>query len=41
MENAKALFPQGLPTLSELKKANEGKNVPPETSWIWGADDEV
>jgi hypothetical protein len=41
MEYARKKFPNGLPSLSEIKKLNEGKNVPPETAWIWGADDEV
>lgn len=30
-----------LPTLEELRETNKGKDVPPETAWIWGADDEV
>lgn len=34
-------FPNGLPTLEDLAKLNAGKNVPPETAWIWGEDDEV
>jgi hypothetical protein len=41
MEHAKKLFPRGLPTLEELKTFNAGKDVPPETAWIWGKDDEV
>jgi hypothetical protein len=41
MEFMKAQFPNGLPTLKELKAANTGKEVPPETAWIWGKDDEV
>ncbi len=41
MEHAKKTFPKGLPTLAELAVYNKGKGVPPETAWIWGADDEV
>jgi len=41
METVKKLFPKGLPTLAELKEFNKGKDVPPETAWIWGKDDEL
>jgi hypothetical protein len=41
MDIVKATFPNGLPTLDELKAFNNGKGVPPETAWIWGEDDEV
>jgi hypothetical protein len=41
METAKKLFPNGLPKLEQLKAFNEGKDVPPETAWIWGETDEV
>lgn len=41
MDVAKKNFPDGFPTLKELRKLNEGKDVPPETAWIWGEDDEV
>ncbi|KKA24601.1 hypothetical protein T310_1348 [Rasamsonia emersonii CBS 393.64] len=41
MEHAKKLFPNGLPTLEELKAFNAGKDVPPETAWIWGENDEL
>jgi hypothetical protein len=41
MDIVKAKFPNGLPTLAELKANNSGKGVPPETAWIWGEDDEV
>jgi hypothetical protein len=40
MEVAMQKFPKGLPTLEELKKWNTS-DVPPETAWIWGKDDEV
>ena len=40
MEVAMKKFPKGLPTLEELKKWNTS-DVPPETAWIWGKDDEV
>ncbi|KAH8666754.1 hypothetical protein BX600DRAFT_397622 [Xylariales sp. PMI_506] len=33
-------FPGGLPTLGELKAFNS-PDVPPETAWIWGKDDEI
>jgi hypothetical protein len=33
-------FPNGLPTLQDLKKHN-GPEVPEETAWIWGPEDEV
>ena len=41
MDIVRAEFPDGLPTLEELKTYNRGKGVPPETAWIWGKDDEV
>ena len=41
MEHALSLFPDGLPNLETLKQHNKGRDVPPETSWIWGEDDEV
>ncbi|KAL1963342.1 hypothetical protein VTN77DRAFT_8463 [Rasamsonia byssochlamydoides] len=41
MDHAKKLFPNGLPKLDELKAFNEGKDVPPETAWIWGENDEL
>jgi hypothetical protein len=40
MEVAMQKFPKGLPTLEELKNWNTS-DVPPETAWIWGKDDEV
>jgi hypothetical protein len=40
MDIATARFPNGLPTLEELKRLN-GPDVPAETAWIWGSDDEV
>ncbi|KAN0099539.1 hypothetical protein V8E51_013314 [Hyaloscypha variabilis] len=40
MEVAMKKFPKGLPTLEELKKWNTS-DVPPETAWIWGKDDEI
>ena len=41
MEFMKSKFPKGLPTLKELRATNAGKDVPPETAWIWGENDEV
>lgn len=41
MDTVTALFPGGLPTLAGLKELNKGKDIPPETAWIWGPDDEV
>ena len=41
MEKINVLFPKGLPTLEELKAYNKSSDVPPETAWIWGEDDEV
>ncbi|RFU34864.1 hypothetical protein B7463_g1440, partial [Scytalidium lignicola] len=41
MDVVKAKFPKGLPTLQELQTYNEGADVPPETAWIWGMDDEI
>ncbi|THX23339.1 hypothetical protein D6D10_10340 [Aureobasidium pullulans] len=41
MEHALSLFPDGLPNLETLKQHNKGRDVPPETSWIWGEDDEI
>lgn len=41
MDHVTKLFPNGLPTLADIKKFNAGKDVPPETAWIWGKDDEV
>ncbi|KAJ9143786.1 hypothetical protein NKR23_g6400 [Pleurostoma richardsiae] len=41
MEHALGLFPAGLPTLEELKVHNKDSDVPPETAWIWGKDDEI
>jgi len=41
MDFVTAKFPQGLPTLQDLIASNKGSTVPPETAWIWGADDEV
>ena len=41
MEFVKSKFPNGLPTLKELKTVNANRDVPPETAWIWGEDDEV
>jgi len=40
MDVALETFPKGLPTLKELREYNE-PSVPPETAWIWGANDEV
>lgn len=40
MDVVKAKFPNGLPTLEELKAYNS-KDVPAETAWIWGDEDEV
>jgi len=40
MDVAKKKFPNGLPTLEELKKSN-ASDVPPETAWIYGEQDEV
>jgi hypothetical protein len=40
MDIATKKFPNGLPTLEELKKYNSS-DVPAETAWIWGKDDEV
>lgn len=41
MENVQKNFPKGLPTLAELAVLNKGKDVPPETAWIWGSEDDV
>ena len=41
MEHALSLFGNKLPTLAELKAHNKGRDVAPETAWIWGDDDEV
>ncbi|CAK7204040.1 hypothetical protein SEUCBS139899_006791 [Sporothrix eucalyptigena] len=41
MEHVKKNFPKGLPTLAELAEHNKGKDVPPETAWIWGEDDDI
>lgn len=41
MDIARKTFPNGLPTLEQLAAYNKGKDVIPETSWIWGKDDEV
>ncbi|KAH0287576.1 hypothetical protein M436DRAFT_35268 [Aureobasidium namibiae CBS 147.97] len=41
MEHALKIFPNGLPNLEQLVAYNKGKDVPPETSWIWGRDDEI
>ncbi|OAA59734.1 hypothetical protein SPI_05932 [Niveomyces insectorum RCEF 264] len=41
MEHVKKNFPKGLPKLADLAAFNAGKPVPPETAWIWGADDEI
>jgi hypothetical protein len=41
MEHALQQFGGKLPSLEVLKKHNEGRNVCPETAWIWGKDDEV
>jgi hypothetical protein len=40
MDIVEKQFPNGLPTLAELKELNS-PGVPPETAWIWGKDDEV
>lgn len=40
MDIALKTFPNGLPTLEELKHYNS-PDVPEETAWIWGSDDEV
>jgi hypothetical protein len=40
MDTVLKTFPNGLPTLEELKHYNSS-DVPEETAWIWGADDEV
>lgn len=41
MEHAIKAFPNGLPSLAQLAVHNKGKDIPPETSWIWGKDDEA
>lgn len=41
MDVALSAFPDGLPSLDQLKLMNTGKGIPLETSWIWGNDDEV
>ncbi|CAK7234102.1 hypothetical protein SCUCBS95973_008821 [Sporothrix curviconia] len=41
MEHVKKSFPKGLPTLAELAEYNKGKDVPPETAWIWGEEDDI
>jgi hypothetical protein len=41
MDQAIKTFPDGLPNLAQLATYNKGKDVPVETSWIWGSDDEV
>ncbi|EFW98844.1 hypothetical protein CMQ_4696 [Grosmannia clavigera kw1407] len=41
MEKVKKDFPNGLPKLADLAILNAGKDVPPETAWIWGKDDEL
>ncbi len=41
MEIVNEAFIGGLPTLEELKVYNKGSDVPPETAWIWGKNDEV
>jgi hypothetical protein len=41
MEHALKLFPDGLPTLEQIKDFNKNSDVPPETAWIWGKDDEI
>lgn len=41
MENVKKTFPKGLLILAELAEFNKGEDVPPETAWIWGEEDEV
>ena len=41
MKFTKIKFPNGLPSLKELKVANAGKDIPCETFWISGENDEV
>lgn len=41
MEVVLKKFPNGLPTLEQIRKYNKGSDVPLETAWIWGEDDEV
>lgn len=41
MEHALKTFQNNLPTLVQIKEHNKGRDVPPETAWIWGKDDEV
>ncbi|KAL1296809.1 hypothetical protein AAFC00_004435 [Neodothiora populina] len=41
MDQALAKFPKGLPTLKKLAEYNQGSNVPPETAWFWGIEDEI
>jgi hypothetical protein len=41
MDQAMKTFPDGLPNLAQLATYNKGKDVPVETSWIWGSDDEA
>lgn len=41
MEHAIKSFPDGLPSLEQVAAYNKGKDIPRETSWIWGEDDEV
>lgn len=41
MEHVLGTFQNKLPTLTEIKNHNKGRDVPPETAWIWGKDDEV
>ncbi|KAG9254757.1 putative cyclase-domain-containing protein [Emericellopsis atlantica] len=41
MENALKKFPGGLPTLEQIRESNKGSDLPLETAWIWGPDDEI
>ncbi|KAI9152265.1 hypothetical protein HJFPF1_09494 [Paramyrothecium foliicola] len=41
MEHALKLFPDGLPTLEQVRKFNVDSTVPSDTAWIWGKDDEI
>ena len=41
MDTSRQQLPDSLPTLEEIQALNKGKDIPPETAWIWSEKDEV
>ncbi|KAK5994323.1 hypothetical protein PT974_04796 [Cladobotryum mycophilum] len=41
MEHALKQFPNGLPTLEEIRARNKDSDIPSDAAWIWGKEDDL